>query len=106
MINGKNDNVVARRYASAQGRRVTTTPITRDSIIEGFRVSNHAWRKSGLERGATEELVSATVRDAREAGTVVIEMGAGKFAENTIAIFTHAGITVVTDSTRHLILSI
>jgi RHS repeat-associated protein len=84
----------------------TATPIGKNSVIEGFRVSNHAWRKSGLGRGATEELVSGVIRGARKAGTVIHEVGTGKFAGNTIEIFVHDGVKVAVDTTRRLIMSI
>lgn len=82
------------------------TPLTKKSVIEGFRVSNHAFRKSGLGRGATEELVSSTIQGARASGNIGVEIGTGKFAGNTIEVFTHDGVKVVTDSTRSIIMSI
>ncbi|MDA3616859.1 RHS repeat-associated core domain-containing protein, partial [Polluticaenibacter yanchengensis] len=90
---------------AGNGLRVGTT-ITKNSIIHGYKVSNHAWRKSGLGRGATEEMVSEVIIGARNAGTVVIETGTGKFAGNVIKVYDHNGIKVVVDETRELILSI
>ena len=57
-------------------------------------------------RGATEEIISGTIRGAREAGTVTTEAATGKFAGNTIEVFVHNGVKVVTDSTRGVIVSI
>lgn len=66
--------------------------LTKNSVIEGFKVSNHAWRKSGLGRGATEELITET--------------GTGKFSGNVIKVFNHNGVKVAVDETRQLIMSI
>ena len=52
------------------------TPITKRSMIEGFGVTNHAFRKSGLGRGATEELVASAISGVRSAGTITRETGA------------------------------
>lgn len=82
------------------------TPITKNSVIDGFKVSNHAWRKSGLGRGATEELVSGVINGAKEAGSVVTEVGVGKFEGNIIKVYNHQGVKVAIDETRNLILSI
>ncbi|WP_160140243.1 hypothetical protein [Chryseobacterium sp. c4a] len=84
----------------------TKTPIDKNSIIEGFEVSNHAWRKSGLGRGATEEMVSNTIVGAKKAGTVITESGTGKFSENIIKIYNHNGVKVAVDETRNIIMSI
>lgn len=80
--------------------------LTKNSVIEGFKLSNHAFRKGVLGRGATEEIISGTIRGAREAGTVTTEVATGKFAGNTIEVFVHNGAKVVTDSTRGVIVSI
>jgi RHS repeat-associated protein len=82
------------------------TLISKNSIIEGFKVSNHAWRKSGLGRGVTEELVSQVIIGARKAGTIAVEAGTGKFYGNVINIFSHNGIKVVIDMNRKIIMSI
>jgi hypothetical protein len=91
---------------AVRGAAKAGTLLTKDSIIEGFKVSNHAWRKSGLGRGATEELVSGVIQGARKAGTVVSEVGTGKFAGNTIEVFVHDGVKVVVDTSRNIIMSI
>jgi RHS repeat-associated protein len=83
----------------------SSTPIAKNSVIEGYKVSNHAWRKSGLGRGGTEELVSNVITNARKAGTVATEKGTGQFANNVINVYTHDGIKVAIDETRKLILS-
>lgn len=44
----------------------TSTALTKNSVIEGFKVSNHAWRKSGLGRGATEELISHVITGGKK----------------------------------------
>jgi len=80
--------------------------LTKDSIIEGFKLSNHAFRKGVLGRGGTEEIISGTIRGARGAGTVTTEVATGKFAGNRIEVFAHNGVKVVTDSTRGVIMSI
>ncbi|MGD9732920.1 MAG: hypothetical protein AB7U45_12130 [Desulfamplus sp.] len=85
---------------------VTSTPITKQSIIEGFNVSNHAFRKSGIGRGATEEMVSCVIQGAKKAGTVAIEPGTGKFAGNVIEVYSYNGVKVVVDTTQKKILSI
>jgi len=86
---------------------VQGTRLGKNSVVEGFSVSNHAWRKSGLGKGATEELVSSVIRGAEEAGTVLQEVSTHpKFKGNTIKQFTHQGVTVVVDATRKLIMSV
>jgi RHS repeat-associated protein len=80
--------------------------LAKNSVIEGFKLSNHAFRKGVLGRGATEEIISGAIRGAREAGTVTTEVATGKFAGNTIEVFVHNGAKVVTDSTRGVIVSI
>lgn len=82
------------------------TAITKNSVIQGFKVSNHAWRKSGLGRGATEELVSGVIEGAKIAGPVVTEVGTGQFSGNVIKVFNHNGVKVAVDETRKLIMSI
>lgn len=82
------------------------TPLSKNSIIEGFKMSNHAWRKSGIGRGATEELVSSVINGAQQAGTIVNETGTGKFAGNIIKVFNYNGIKVAVDDTRKLIMSV
>jgi len=69
-------------------------------------VSNHAWRKSGLWRGAAEELVSGVIEGAKIAGPVVTEVGTGQFSGNVIKVFNHNGVKVAVDETRKLIMSI
>ncbi len=83
-----------------------STPLTKKSIIEGFRVSNHAFRKSGLGRGATEELVSRTINGAKQSGNIISELGTGKFAGNIIKIYRHNDVKVAVDQTRNIIMSI
>jgi hypothetical protein len=80
--------------------------ITRTSVIEGFKFTIHAVRKSGRGRGATEELVASVIRGAREAGTVTTEIAKGRYAGHTITTFIHGGARVVADSTRNLIMSV
>jgi hypothetical protein len=75
-------------------------------VIQGYKVSNHAWRKSGLGRGATEELIRDVISGARKAGTVITETGTGKFSGNVIKVFNHNSVKVVVDETRKLIMSI
>jgi hypothetical protein len=74
--------------------------------VEGYKVSNHAWRKSGLGRGATEEMISNTINGAKEMGTIITEIGSGKFSGNVIKVYDHNGIKVAIDETRNLIMSI
>jgi RHS repeat-associated protein len=81
------------------------TAVTKKSVIEGYRISNHAWRKSGMGRGASEELISKVITNARKAGTVVSEKGTGQFADHVINVYTHDGIKVAVDETKKLILS-
>ena len=83
-----------------------STALTKNSVIEGFKVSNHAWRKSGLGRGATEELISDVITGARKAGTVITETGTGQFSGNVIKVFNHSGVKVAVDETRKLVMSI
>ena len=85
---------------------VTKTPITKNSVIEGYKVSNHAWRKSGLGRGATHELVINTINGAKKGGNVITEVGTGKFTGNIIKVYKHNNIKVAIDETRSLIMSI
>jgi len=82
------------------------TPITKKSVIKGYKVSNHAWRKSGLGRGATEELVVDIIQGAKKAGTVITEAGTGKHAGNIINKYQHNDITVVIDETNKTIMLI
>ncbi|GGH26750.1 RHS repeat-associated core domain-containing protein [Sphingobacterium alkalisoli] len=82
------------------------TALTKQSVIQGFKVSNHAWRKSGLGRGATEELISGVIDGAKKAGTVVPEVGTGQFAGHVIKVFNHNGIKVAVDETAKVIMSI
>lgn len=84
----------------------TITPITKNSVIQGFKVSNHAWRKSGLGRGATEELIENVITGARNSGTIITETGTGKFSGNVINIYNHSGVKIAVDETRQLIMSI
>jgi len=94
---------------AARGSQVaaeTSTVITKNSVIQGYKVSNHAWRKSGLGRGATEELIRDVISGARKAGTVITETGTGKFSGNVIKVFNHNSVKVVVDETRKLIMSI
>jgi hypothetical protein len=84
----------------------TSTAITKNSLIQGYKVSNHAWRKSGLGRGANEELISDVITGARKAGTVITEAGTGKFSGNVIKVFNHNGVKVAVDETRQIIMSI
>ena len=82
------------------------TPITKNSVIEGFNISNHAFRKSGLGRGATEELISTVIKGAQSSGNVIVEVGTGQFQGNIIKVFNHNGVKVAVDETRSLIMSI
>ena len=83
------------------------TPIGRNSVIQGYSVSNHAWRKSGLGRGATEEMVSGVISGAKAAGTVTEAASThSKHAGNTITTYVHNGVKVVVDDTRRVIMSI
>ncbi|WP_321308614.1 DUF6443 domain-containing protein [Marinifilum fragile] len=87
-------------------KSIKGTPITKNSIIEGFKVSNHAWRKSGLGRGATEQLVSKVIRGAKKSGNIVTEVGKGKFSGNSIKVYQHNGVKVAVDESRKIIMSI
>jgi hypothetical protein len=58
----------ARTARDATGASAPThMPIWKGSVIDGFSVSNHMWRKSGLRRGASEEMVAGVIRDAKKA---------------------------------------
>ena len=83
-----------------------TTPLTKNSIVEGYSITNHAWRKSGLGRGASEELISEVITGARKTGNIVTETGTGKFSGNVINVFNHNGVKVAVDETRQVIMSI
>ena len=83
----------------------TTTPLTKNSVIEGLKVTNHVWRKSGLGRGATEELIADVILGAKKAGTVITEAGTGQFSGNVIKVYKHNAIKVVVDETRRVIVS-
>lgn len=37
-------------------------------------MSIHTWRKSGIGKGATEDLVSSVINGAQRAGTIVNEL--------------------------------
>lgn len=87
------------------GKKVGTA-LSKGFILQGFKVTNHAWRKSGLGRGATEELVNGVIEGAKKAGTVVTEFGTGKFSGNIIKVFNHNGVKVAVDESRKLIMSI
>ena len=96
----------ALQYIAFWSAAKTSTALTKNSVIEGFKVSNHAWRKSGLGRGATEELISDVITGARKAGTVITETGTGQFSGNVIKVYNHNGVKVAVDETRQLIMSI
>ena len=86
---------------------VATTQLSKNSVIQGYKISNHAWRKSGLGRGVTEELIDDVIFFARQSGNVAKELSTDpKFAGNTIEKFTHKGVTVVADTTRKIIMTI
>jgi glyceraldehyde-3-phosphate dehydrogenase/erythrose-4-phosphate dehydrogenase len=56
-------------------------------------------------RGATEEMVAGVIKGAKAAGTVIEEVGKGKFDGNTIRVYVHEGMKVAVDETRNLIMS-
>jgi RHS repeat-associated protein len=50
-----------------------TTQLSKNSVIQGYKISNHAWRKSGLGRGVTEELIDDVIFFAKQSGNVAKE---------------------------------
>lgn len=107
---GKGIGVLSSWVGKALGKSMNTivktaTPLTKNSVIEGLKVTNHVWRKSGLGRGATEELIADVILGAKKAGTVITEAGTGKFSGNVIKVYKHNAIKVVVDETRRVIVS-
>lgn len=80
--------------------------LTKKSFIDGYKLSNHAFRKSILGRGISEDIIKSTISGAKSTGNIITEVGTGKFAGNIIRIYQHNGINVIIDETRKSILSI
>ena len=80
--------------------------LSKKSIVDGYRLSNHAFRKSILGRGFSRNAISSTISGAKTTGNIITEVGTGRFSGNIIKVYQHNGIKVVIDETRKSILSI